>query len=50
MAIAIYVDSLMEDAAISEHVLEESVPYDAVKNFLPQPDEDRDPHLGAWWK
>ena len=50
MAIAIYVDSMMEDAAISEHVLKESVPYDAVRNFLPQPDEDRDPHLGVWWK
>ena len=51
MAIAIYVDSELEDAAISEPVRIESLAHDAVARFInASDDEDRDPHLGAWWK
>lgn len=50
IAIAIYVDSLLEDAAISEPVRIKSLASDAVARFIDFDDGDRDPHLGAWWK
>ena len=49
-AIAIYVDSLMEDAAISEPVVSKPLAPDAVARFISFGDDERDPHLGAWWK
>jgi hypothetical protein len=50
MAIAIYVDSLLEDAAISEPVRKKDLSRDSVAQFIVADDEDRDPHLGVWWK
>lgn len=50
IAIAIYVDSLLEDAAISEPARIETLAPDAVARFINFDEQDRDPHLGAWWK
>jgi hypothetical protein len=50
IAIAIYVDSLIEDAAISEPVRKKDLSRDSVAQFIVADDEDRDPHLGVWWK
>jgi hypothetical protein len=50
MAIAIYVDSEMEDAAISNPVVKkENLSYDSVARLTPSFDEERDSHLGKWW-
>ena len=51
MAIAIYLDSELGDASLSEpYVVKKELPRDAVANFLNvTPDEDRDPHLGTVW-
>jgi len=50
MAIAIYVDSLLEDAAISEPVRKKNLSRDSVAQFIEADEEERDPHLGVWWK
>lgn len=50
MAIAIYVDSILEDAAISEPAREKELAPDAVARFMSFDDGERDPHLGVWWK
>ena len=49
-AIAIYVDSELEDAAISEPVRKQELAPDAVARFIDTDERERDPHLGAWWK
>jgi len=51
MSIAIYLDSELGDASLSEPYVErKELPRDAVANFLNvTPDEDRDPHLGTVW-
>ena len=50
IAIAIYVDSTLEDAAISEPVNKEVIARDSVAIFLDADIERGDPHLGVWWK
>jgi hypothetical protein len=50
IAIAIYVDSTLDDAAISEPVRVVNLSPDSVSQFIKADEDDRDPHLGAWWK
>ena len=50
IAIAIYVDSTLEDAAISEPVRVETMSRDCVAQFIEADVEKGDPHLGVWWK
>lgn len=50
MAIAIYVDSELEDASISSVVPEKrELSHDSVARLNVGTDEERDEHLGRWW-
>jgi hypothetical protein len=50
MAIAIYVDSELDDASVSDVVVErKELTYDSVARLNVGTDEERDEHLGRWW-